>query len=38
MDGMGFAAVVWDLDSGFGITCGQPGAATLCAAYEGVFP
>ena len=38
VDGMGFAAVVWDLDSGFGITCGQPGAATLCAAYEGVFP
>ena len=38
VDGMGFAAVVWDLDSGFGITCGQPGAATLCAAYAGVFP
>jgi hypothetical protein len=36
--GMGFAAAVWDLDSGFGITCGQSGAATLCAAYEGVFP
>ena len=35
---MGFAAAVWDLDSGFGITCGEPGAATLCAAYEGVFP
>jgi len=36
--GMGFAAAVWDLDSGFGITCGQPGAATLCTAYEEVFP
>jgi hypothetical protein len=35
---MGFAAAVWDLDSGFGITCGEPGAATLCSAYEGVFP
>jgi hypothetical protein len=35
---MGFAAAVWDLDSGFGITCGEPGAATLCAAYDGVFP
>jgi hypothetical protein len=38
MDPMGFAAAVWDLDSGFGITCGQPGSATLCDAYEGVFP
>ena len=38
IDRMGFAAAVWDLDSGFGITCGQPGAATLCAAYAGVFP
>jgi hypothetical protein len=37
-NGMGFAAAVWDLDSGFGITCGQPGAATLCSAYEDVFP
>jgi hypothetical protein len=36
--GMGFAAAVWDLDSGFGMTCGQPGAATLCTAYQGVFP
>jgi endoglucanase len=36
--GMGFAAAVWDLDSGFGITCGQQGSATLCAAYEDVFP
>jgi hypothetical protein len=36
--GMGFAAAAWDLDSGFGITCGQPGSATLCTAYEGVFP
>jgi hypothetical protein len=36
--GMGFAAAVWDLDSGFGIACGQPGAATLCTAYEEVFP
>jgi endoglucanase len=36
--GMGFATAVWDLDSGFGITCGEPGKATLCAAYEGVFP
>jgi endoglucanase len=35
---VGFAAAVWDLDSGFGITCGEPGAATLCAAYEDVFP
>jgi endoglucanase len=35
---MGFAAAVWDLDSGFGITCGQPGAAKLCAAYEDVLP
>jgi hypothetical protein len=35
---MGFAAAVWDLDGGFGITCGQPGAAKLCAAYEDVFP
>jgi len=35
---MRFATAVWDLDSGFGITCGQPGEATLCAAYEGVFP
>lgn len=38
MDRMGFAAAVWDLDSGFGITCGEPGSATLCTAYEGVFP
>ena len=38
VDRVGFAAAVWDLDSGFGITCGQPGAATLCAAYAGVFP
>ena len=38
VDRMGFAAAVWDLDSGFGITCGEPGAATLCAAYEDVFP
>jgi endoglucanase len=38
VDRMGVAAAVWDLDSGFGITCGQPGAATLCAAYAGVFP
>jgi hypothetical protein len=38
VDRMGFAAAVWDLDSGFGITCGQPGSATLCDAYEGVFP
>lgn len=38
VDGMGFAAAVWDLDSGFGITCGEPGVATLCTAYEGVFP
>jgi hypothetical protein len=36
--GMGSAAAVWDLDSGFGITCGQPGAAALCTAYQGVFP
>jgi endoglucanase len=36
--GIGFAAAVWDLDSGFGITCGQPGSATLCEAYAGVFP
>ena len=35
---MGFAATVWDLDSGFGITCGEPGAATFCNAYEDVFP
>jgi hypothetical protein len=35
---MGFAAAVWDLDSGFGITCGEPGATTLCNAYEDVFP
>ena len=35
---MGFAAAVWDLDSGFGISCGEPGAATLCEVYEGVFP
>lgn len=38
VDSMGFAMAVWDLDSGFGITCGDPGAATLCAAYQGVFP
>jgi len=38
VDRMGFAAAVWDLDSGFGITCGNPGSATLCDAYEGVFP
>jgi hypothetical protein len=38
VDRMGFAAAVWDLDSGFGITCGEPGAATLCNAYEDVFP
>jgi hypothetical protein len=38
VDRMGFAAAVWDLDSGFGITCGEPGSATLCDAYEGVFP
>ena len=36
--GMGFATAVWDLDSGFGITCGEPDTATLCTAYEGVFP
>ena len=36
--GMGFAAAVWDLDSGFGITCGQPGTARLCTIYEEVFP
>jgi hypothetical protein len=36
--GMGFATAVWDLDSGFGITCGEPGSATLCEVYEGVFP
>ena len=35
---MGFAAAVWDLDSGFGITCGQPGTAPLCTIYEEVFP
>jgi len=38
VDRAGFAAAIWDLDSGFGITCGQPGAAILCAAYAGVFP
>jgi hypothetical protein len=38
VDRGGFAATVWDLDSGFGIICGQPGAASLCAAYEGIFP
>jgi hypothetical protein len=38
VDRKGFAAAVWDLDSGFGVTCGEPGAATLCTAYEGVFP
>jgi hypothetical protein len=38
VDRMGFATAVWDLDSGFGITCGGPGAATLCTAYQGVFP
>jgi len=37
VDRVGFAAAVWDLDSSFGITCGEPGAATLCAA-DGVFP
>jgi endoglucanase len=37
-DQMGFATAVWDLDSGFGITCGAPGAATLCPAYDGVLP
>jgi len=36
--GMGFAAAVWDLDSGFGITCGEPGTATLCPAYEDILP
>jgi endoglucanase len=35
---MGFAAAVWDLDSGFGIICGQPGTAPLCTIYEEVFP
>ena len=35
---MGFAAAVWDLDSGFGIICGQPGTAALCTIYEEVFP
>jgi endoglucanase len=38
VDRMGFAAAVWDLDSGFGITSGEPGTATLCTAYEKVFP
>jgi hypothetical protein len=38
VDGMDFAAAVWDLDSGFGIACGRPGAATLCTAYEVAFP
>jgi hypothetical protein len=38
VDRMGFAAAAWDLDSGFGITCGEPGVATLCTAYKGVFP
>jgi hypothetical protein len=32
---MGFAAAVWDLDSGFGITCGQPGTAPLCPILRG---
>jgi endoglucanase len=31
--GMGFAAAVWDLDNGFGITCGEPAPA-----YEDIFP
>jgi endoglucanase len=38
VDRMGFAAAAWDLDSGFGITCGEPGVATLCTAYKGLFP
>jgi hypothetical protein len=38
VDRMGFAAAVWDLDSGFGITCGKPGSATLCDVYDSVFP
>jgi endoglucanase len=38
VDRAGFAAAVWDLDSGFGITCGEPGGATLCTAYATVFP
>jgi hypothetical protein len=38
VDRMGSEAAVWDLDSGFGITCGEPGATTLCNAYEDVFP
>jgi endoglucanase len=38
VDRAGFAAAVWDLDSGFGITCGEPSVATLCTAYKGVFP
>jgi hypothetical protein len=25
-----FAVTVWDPDSGFGKTCGEPGAATFC--------
>jgi endoglucanase len=35
---MWFATAVWDLDSGHGIVCGTPGSATLCPAYEGLFP
>jgi hypothetical protein len=35
---VGFAVAVWDLDSGFGISCGESGEATVCAAYEDVFP
>jgi endoglucanase len=38
VDRVGFPVAVWDLDSGFGISCGDPGGATLCTAYEGVFP
>jgi hypothetical protein len=32
---MGCAAAVWDLDSGFGITRGQPGTAPLCPILRG---
>jgi cellulase (glycosyl hydrolase family 5) len=35
---MWLPTAVWDLDSGHGIVCGTPGTATLCPAYQGVFP
>jgi hypothetical protein len=38
VDRMGFAAEGWDLDSGFGITCGKPGSALSVMRMRVCFP